>query len=288
MYIVPSRLTNVAAVLVCLALLAGCGKKSASETPAAGGQVIAHVGEQVVTTQEYENELRLANVPPEKQKDPEVIKKILGDLVVRKYLLQQALTAKLDREPGVLLDILRSREQVLENAYLMRTALAKAPGKPEVDRYIADNPSKFAKRKLFAVEQMVFPFGANGQSIVETSKDAKSLDEIDQQLNSMNIPHARQVGALSSGDISPDLNNAIENRKPDDVFFVRSGPNGIFFKVKGEEQRPLEGEAAANAARQAMRADAIKAEAGMAAYSANIEARYDGEYSNIMKGKPGN
>ena len=67
------------------------------------------------------------------------------------------------------------------------------------------------------------------------------------------------------------------------MFFVRAGPNGVFFKVKSEEARPLEGEAAANLARQFLRADALKAEAGMAAYSANLEAKYEGEYAKIMQ-----
>ena len=55
-------------------------------------------------------------MPPDKQKDPAVVKRMLSQLVLRKYLLQQALAAKLDREPGVLLDILRSREQILASA----------------------------------------------------------------------------------------------------------------------------------------------------------------------------
>ena len=69
------------------------------------------------------------------------------NLVVRKYLLRQAMAAKLDREPGVLLDLLRSREQILENAYLQRTAAAKAPGKADVDRYIANNPGEIRRQK---------------------------------------------------------------------------------------------------------------------------------------------
>jgi hypothetical protein len=32
-----------------------------------------------------------------------------------------------------------------------------------------------------------------------------------------------------------------------------------------------------------MRADAVKAELGIAAYSANIEAKYEGEYTKIMQ-----
>ena len=150
---------------------------------------------------------------PISRRIPKSIKRVLGELVVRKYLLQQALAAKLDREPGVLLDLLRSREQVLENAYLQRTVASKAPGKAEIDRYIANNPSKFASRKLLSVEQIGFPLGPNSQSVVDANKDAKSLDEIDQQLTSAGIPHSRQMGALSSGEIPQDFYNAIEAKK---------------------------------------------------------------------------
>ena len=276
------RLFRVAAIVGCCGImLAACGKKTGQA--GSKGQVVAHVGDQVVTTQELENEFRWTNVPPDKQKDPELIKRALGELVTRKYLLQQALAAKLDREPGVLLDLLRSREQVLESAFLTRTVASKAPGKADVDNYIANNPSKFANRKLLSVEQIGFPFGPNGQSVVDANKEAKSLDEIDQQLTSAGIPHSRQMGVLSSGEIPRDFYNSIEAKKADDVVFVRSGPNGVFFKVKSEESRPLEGEAAANVARQLLRGDALKAEAGLATYSANLEAKYEGEYAKIMQ-----
>jgi len=263
-------------------MLAGCGEKSGAKV-ATKGQVVANVGDQVITTQELDNELRWANVPPDKQKDPEVIKRVLGELVVRKYLLQQALASKLDREPGVLLDLLRAREQVLEKGFLTRAAAAKSPGKSEVDRYIANNPSKFVNRKLLSVEQIGFPLGPNSQSVIDANKNTKSLDEIDQQLTSAGIPHGRQMGVLNSGDIPQDFYNEIEAKKADYVLFVRSGANGVFFKVKGEEARPLEGEAAASFARQVLRADALKAEAGMAAFTANLEAKYQGEYVKIMQ-----
>lgn len=284
----PTRLCRLAAIVGCCGImLAACGKKSGE---ASRGQVVAHVGDQVVTTQEFENEFRWANVPVDKQKDPEIIKRVVGELVVRKYLLQQALDTKLDREPGVLLDLLRSREQVLENAFLMRTVASKAPGQADVDKYIANNPSKFANRKLLSVEQIGFPFGPTSQSFIDANRSAKSLDEIDQQLTEAGIPHSRQMGMLNSAEIPQDFYNSIEAKKADDVFFVRSGQNGVFFKVKGEDPRPLEGEAAANLARQLLRADALKAEAGIASYSANLEAKYEGEYAKIMRqgeGMPG-
>jgi EpsD family peptidyl-prolyl cis-trans isomerase len=281
----PSRLIEIGRVVlivgVCGLMLAQCGKKSEGQSTSKG-QVVAHIGDEVVTTQEFENELRWANIPVSKQKDPDTIKKVLGDLVLRKYLLQQAISAKLDREPGVLLDLLRSREQILASAFLTRKVSSKPPGKADIDSYIVQNPAKFSGRKILTIEQIGFPLGPDSQSVIDANREAKSLDEIDQQLTSAGIPHGRQMAMLNSGDIPQDLFAATEAKKADDVFFIRSGANGVFFKIKGEEPRPLEGEAAADLARQILRADALKAEAGMAGVSANLDAKYEGDYAKIM------
>jgi len=259
--------------------LLACSKEKA-EAPS--GQVVARVGNEDVTTQELQNEFRLANVPADKQKDPAIVKRMLSQLVLRKYLLQQALTAKLDREPGVLLDVLRSREQILASAYINRTVSEKSISQADIDKYIADNPLKFANRQLVSVEQIVFPIGPNAQAVVDASKDLKTLDAIDQMLTSMNVPHNRSMGGLNTADIPETLFNTIQAKKADDVFFTRLGPNGVFFKVTGEQPRPLEGEAASNMARQFIRADNVNAELGLASVAANLEAKYQGDYATIM------
>ena len=263
--------------------LASCGQQSSDKVAAAKGQVVAHVGNEVITTQELDNEFRLAGITPDKQKDPDILKRVLGEIVVRKYLLQQAMSAKLDREPGVLLDLLRAREQVLGNAMLNRAASAKAPTKADIDRYIAKNTWKFTDRKLYSVDEIIMPLTPATQTFVNSNKDAKSLDEVLQQLTASGIPHGRQLGVLSSSDLPEELVSLIQKRKDDDIFFTRVGQNGLFFKVRAEEARPIEGEAAVNLARQMMRADALAAELGLAAYSAKLEAKYEGDYADLMK-----
>jgi EpsD family peptidyl-prolyl cis-trans isomerase len=272
------------ALAVCAAALSGCGKSS--DQPAASkGQIVAKIGAEVVTTQELENEFRAANIPADRQRDPELVKRVLGELVARKYLLQQALNAKLDREPGVLLDILRSREQVLANASMSRSVAAKvsAIGKADVDKYIAANPEKFANRRLITAEQITFPIAAAAQSVSELSREAKSLEEVDQKLTAMAVPHGRSNGVLNSAELPDDLLKAIRTKGEDEVFFVRSGANGVFLKLKGEETRPLQGEAAAGVARQLLRNDLLKAEAGMVAVTASLEAKFEGDYAGIMR-----
>ena len=269
---------------LCGFALAGCGKKTDVTTEAPKSQVVAKIGDQVVTVQELDNEFRLANVSAEKRKDPDTIKRVLGELVTRKYLVQKALDAKLDREPTVLLDILRSKELVLANALASRDVTTKSSSisKTDIDNYIANNPLKFANRQMMSVEEISFPLSSASQALIEATKEMNTLDEVDQKLTGMGVQHGRSSGAISSGDLPPDLLNRIVAKQADDIFFIRSGTNGVFFKVTGQEAQPLEGDAAVNAARQYLRQDIIKSEVGMTSVAANLEAKYDGEYASIM------
>jgi EpsD family peptidyl-prolyl cis-trans isomerase len=271
-------------LVICGTALLGCSKKNDASADLAKGQVVARVGDEVITIQELDNEFRLANVPVDKRKDPALIKQVLGDMVTRKYLLRQALDEKLDREPTVLLDMLRARELVLANAVAQRQVATKiaAITKADIDQYIANNPLKFANRKIVAIEQIVFPAAANSQALVDATKDLKTIDELDQKLTASGVPHNRSMGTLNSGDVSPDFFNTMEAKQADDIFFIRSGPNMVFFKVKGEEARPLEDEGAASLARQLLRQDLVKTEASMTAVAANLDAKYQAEYAAIM------
>jgi EpsD family peptidyl-prolyl cis-trans isomerase len=271
-------------VVICSLVLAGCGKKTDVTSEAPKSQVVAKIGNEVVTVQELDNEFRLGNVTAEKRKDPDTIKRVLGELVTRKYLVQQALDAKLDREPTVLLDILRSKELVLANALASRDVTTKSSSisATDIDSYIAHNPLKFANRQVMSVEQITFPLSSTSQALIDATKEMKTLDEVDQKLTGMGVQHGRSAGAISSGDLPQDLLNMILAKQADDIFFIRSGVNGVFFKVTGQEARPLEGEAAISAARQYLRQDIIKSEVGMTSVAANLEAKYEGEYAGIM------
>jgi EpsD family peptidyl-prolyl cis-trans isomerase len=270
-------------IALCGLTLAACGKKTEGTPEASKSQVVAKIGNEVVTVQELDNEFRLENVSAEKRKDPEIIKRVLGGVVTRKYLMQKAVDAKLDREPTVLLDILRSKELVLANALASRDVATKtsAISKSDIDNYIANNPQKFASRKVLSVEQISVALSATSQAVIEATREMKTLDEVDQKLTGMGVPHGRSAGTISTGDLPNELLRAVAE-KPDEVFFIRSGANGIFFKVTGQETRPLEASTAIDAARQYLRQDIIRSEVGMTSIAANLEAKYEGEFSAIM------
>ena len=149
------RIVAIGCALAAAALVAGCGKKQ--EAQAVVGQVIAHVGPDDVTQQELENELRLAGISADKRTDA-IVKAALSRVIERKYLVQQALAGKLDREPTVHLDILRSREQILAGAFVQRDLSSKMStiSKNEIDSYIQSHPKQFDQREVFQIEQISF------------------------------------------------------------------------------------------------------------------------------------
>lgn len=275
------RVGALACALPMAMLLAGCGRKQ--ETQAVVGQVIAHVGPDDITQQELDNELRLANVPADKRTDA-VVKAALSRVVDRKYLVQQALAAKLDREPTVHLDLLRAREQILAGAFVQRDLSSKmsAISKNEIDDYIQGHPKQFAQRELFQVDQISFVTPKDVEALAAATKDFKSLDQVVAKLNEMNIKFSRGPATLDSATMPPQMLKVLDARKPDDIYFIRSRGSASFFKVTSVDQKPLTGEQANEFARREVRLDIGRKASEDISKAALADAKFEGDYSRIM------
>jgi EpsD family peptidyl-prolyl cis-trans isomerase len=276
------RVALIASLISSVLVLSSCEKDN-TQASAPKGQVIAHIGKDDVTAQELENEFRWLQIPADKRTDA-ITKRVLGDLVQRKYLVQKAIEAKLDRQPTVLLDMLRSREQTLASALLRRDIAGKstAIGKGDVEKYILNHPLMFEKRTILTVDRITMPLSANSKAIVESTKNLKSLEEIEQKLKEQGVLFNRSMGVINSGDIPEQFFNTLTKQKPDDVFFVPTGNIGVFFKVKGQEIKPLPEEDASRLARQMILRDLMRDETSKQAVSAEASATYEGDYKKIM------
>lgn len=139
------RIAAVAFSSVTTTVLAGSSEFALAQV--SGGKVIAHSASVVVTQQELDNELRLAKVQASQRTD-QTIKSALTQIIARKYMARQAFAAKLESEPIVDLDLLRSREKVLAGAYVQRELSAKSStiSMAEVGQYIEAHPDPRRRR----------------------------------------------------------------------------------------------------------------------------------------------
>jgi EpsD family peptidyl-prolyl cis-trans isomerase len=275
------RIAAIACVLPVAILLAGCGKKQ--EAQAVVGQVIAHVGPDDVTQQELDNELRLANIPADKRSD-EVIKGALSRIVERKYLVQQALAAKLDREPTVHLDLLRAHEQILAGAFVQRDLSGKmsSVSKNEMDSYIQGHPKQFDQRELFQIDQISFTAPKDVEALSAATKDFKSLDQVEAKLNEMNVKFSRGTATLDSATMPAEMLKVLDARKADDIFFVRSRGSASFFKVTSVDPKPMTSDQANEFAKREVRADIGRKGAESINKAALADSKFEGDYARIM------
>jgi EpsD family peptidyl-prolyl cis-trans isomerase len=251
------------------------------QTNASSEQVIAHVGSQDVTLSELENEFRSENIPIDQQQNRDVVKRVVNKIVLRKYLMQEAIAAKLDRDPDILLNILRSREEVLSTAIIQRHVL-KDLAALSVDQYISASPLKFATRKkIFKIDQISVPLNEATQSVVEAAKRAKTLEEVEQEFRKATVPHGRSEGLLKPSDLPEEIVERIESNK-EELFFISSGANAVFFKVVGEENVPLSPEQTMALARQYLKRQLFEDEIRRATLAAQEQATFEGDYATIM------
>lgn len=265
--------------------LAGCNSSKppqANNAQQPSGQVIAKVGNEDVTIHELQNEYRQLRVTPDKVNE-QITRQVLEEITRRKALAQKAIVAGLDREPTVLLDMLRAREQVLATAILQRDVQAKfsGVGKAELDRYINSKPDIFAKRVRFDTDQININVAQMKPEFLESVKDASTLDMIEAKAAEANLPFSRGARSLYSGDMPPELLARLRERKETDIFFVRGGNNGSFFRVKAEAADPLGGEEAQARAQMMMRNETAQSEISKKADEAQIT--YFGEYAKLME-----
>ena len=275
------RIAAIGCALAAAVLVAGCGKKQ--EAQAVVGQVIAHVGPDDVTQQELDNELRLAGVPADKRTDA-IVKAALSRVIERKYLVQQALAGKLDREPTVHLDILRSREQILAGAFVQRDLSSKMStiSKNEIDSYIQAHPQQFDQRQLFQIEQISFTPPKDIEALAAATKDDKSLDQVEAKLNEMNIKFSRGTATLDSATMPAEMLKALQAKKPDDVFFIRSRGSASYFKVTSVDPKPMTADEANEFARREVRAEIGRKSGEDISQAALANAKYEGDYARIM------
>jgi EpsD family peptidyl-prolyl cis-trans isomerase len=280
-----------AALILGVLFLAGCSDskdKPAEKTAAAAPQMpasptIAVVGPDEIKAYELGNEMRAAGVPMGKDTKPDdqITKRLVRELVQRKYLVQKAIAEKLDHDPGFLVESQRQREQLLATLYLQRAVTdASIPGS-RVEAYQANHPLMFAKRQILQVEQLSFPLAAAKKEIIDATKDAKNLEDVARVLKAAGVAFSRGEGELGSGDVPPEAFELMQKKAADNVFFTARGQSGVFFVVKQFKPQPLTGEAAQQLAKRQLLNEIWREKAGEKP-PADLTVRYEGDLERIM------
>ncbi|MBJ7308721.1 EpsD family peptidyl-prolyl cis-trans isomerase [Rugamonas sp. CCM 8940] len=238
----PSRRTRPAARqrLLCAAmvLLAAAGLSACGDKEKKPGQALVNVNGEEITVLQLNEELQRSGASATQQEAAS--KQLLESLIDRQLLQIEAGREKLDRDPKVMQAIERAKALIVAQAYLQkRIGTVARPTKEEVEAYFAKNPTFFANRKMFGMQQVVF----SGKEANEGFKGAvdgfKSLDEAAAWLDAHKVQFSRGQLARSTADLPPEMSSKLLAMPKGQLFLVREGERTIVSVISEVKDAPV-------------------------------------------------
>jgi EpsD family peptidyl-prolyl cis-trans isomerase len=180
-------------VLICLALLtSACSNKEGATESKAETQVVAKVNGDEISVHQINFQLgrvtQNSRVQLTEAQGKQAAEQILARLVDQQLLKQQAIEAKLDRDPRVLQAIESSKNEILAQAYLEREMQnASKPSVSDIDTFYSEHPELFSERRVFRLQELVVDVNQDKHEEIEDSlKTIKGINEIANWLKSKN------------------------------------------------------------------------------------------------------
>jgi len=213
-----------------LLVLAGCEKK-------VGGQVVAVVNGDEITQQDVNAELQGASIPPTADRKA-ITNQIIQRIVDRTLLVQKAKAEGLDKSPAYLEQIRHAQDAVAVNLLTSKAAKTVAlPDTNAIDSFIASNPSLFAGRKVYRLDQIVFAKPSD-ETVVHKLEPAHTLDAIAAVLTASGIHFSRGSSQLDTGAIPPAVAAKIASLPPGEPFVAPDKGQFVASVIVGEQPNP--------------------------------------------------
>jgi EpsD family peptidyl-prolyl cis-trans isomerase len=210
-----------------------------------GGQVVATVDGNEITTLELKAEMGGFNAPDAKvQKAAE--QQVLQQIIMRRVIADEARKQKLDKASDYTIQVKRGEEALLAQAYERKLVQGlPPPTQRDAENFVADHPDQFANRKVIALDEVIAPAAK-----LDPKKLAplKTLEEIKHQLDADNVPYQESSGELDTLTMPSGMVAALGKLGPNDAFILPQRSNGavVFARVAGQKSEPFRGDLATN------------------------------------------
>jgi EpsD family peptidyl-prolyl cis-trans isomerase len=216
-----------------LVALMACDKKPE-------GQTVAVVNGDEITASELNAELAGANLPPDADKKL-VTSRALQSLIDRRLLADQAKKDGVDRSPEFISRQRRATEELLIGMLANRQMEAgKLPTDNEISAIQAKYPQLFAKREVWALDQLQFRSSSDAAFQAKLMK-SKTLEEIATVLSGAGIPFQRGRNQLNTTLIPADMYPRLAGLPIGQPFIVPDGGRSVASAILSRSPAPLAG-----------------------------------------------
>lgn len=219
------------------ALITGCGKGD-DKKPAT--QVAAKVNGDEISVHQINAALTQGGAYTGDPKDAG--RQALERLIDQQLLVQKALEAKLDREPGVLTAMENARRQILAQAYIERTLGENTlPTSDEIKKYYAAHPEIFGKRRLYRFQEVLAAVENEQQmqALQARLEKNENVRDLTAWLREKGIKFSMSFSMKASEQLPRNLLPKLANMKQGDVMFYPAGNRALVVQLTGWQELPM-------------------------------------------------
>lgn len=258
-------------------LLAGCHKEPK-------GQVVAIVNGDEISMQELNGEIQGVRIPD--NVDRNVLRKeVLERVIDRKLIVQKAKDQGIDKTPEYINQKRRLDENLLVNILGEKISqTVPSPDDRDVQQYIADNPSQFARRERLLLDQLQFAPPKDIKKLMAL-RDDHTLDAVAASLQHLGITFARGKGVIDTGQLDPQLMQKINQLPAGEPFVLPSNGQLVASVIVSREPITTPTDVARQAAAAAVRRKALlmESKAQIARARAGAEIQYQAGFAPDAK-----
>jgi len=222
-----------------LGTLTACGNKDA---PAPSTQVAAKVGSEEISLHQINAALAQSNSRGGTPAQVQVLSRsALEGLIDQQVAVDQAMEAKLNRDPEVIAQLESARRGVLANAYVKQyvNGLPK-PDAQDAKTYFAEHPALFSERRIYKVQEIVVP--RNPQVLAQLSSKAaanQSVEEVGAWLKGQQIGFSPVNAARPAEQIPMDLLQRMHSLKDGQSLVYATPASVSYMRLVGSRTEPV-------------------------------------------------
>lgn len=226
-------------VLILAAAISGCGKKE--EGAKAETQVVAKVNGKEISIHQLNFQLaRAGNLSQEQLK--EASKQLLARLVDQELFLQKAVEANLDRDPKVMQAIESAKREILAQAYVeQQMSSAKKPDQAAMDKFYAEHPELFEKRRIYRMQEMVVAAGKDKLADIEQgAKSAGDFNKIAEWLKQHDYKFSASANVRAAEQLPMELLPRLQQMKDGQMLIVPTRETINVVLLAASQDQPID------------------------------------------------